>query len=375
MKLSDIQTGTFLLSMGMPSSGKTSAMRNLILKHKYEEVLVLTNEPRQLRVLGKWGIEDINVKCLTSYNEWEEALRTVPTEVKYLIVDSLTALHDMLFQYVKKHKSYKDNRKVYGDTAEMFIELVYMLKGLADHGLNVVCIVHKKYKTVNKAGYSEPVDIEIPDLPGQLPNWLGRTVDAAIRHHVLKQGSKRVYECCTSPDEDNLGKDWTGYLKEYEPNDFKVILDKLSKRSPKKRKKKKPPPKEGTVEVEGPIPINSTVDAEGPQKNDSNRMLKGHAKRQSTVPLDGLVSKENTPSSEGHAFQDSDAIDNGAADIDGNENIECLREEVLSAGINAGQGIDMTKMYASSKMGKCWDDLTMEELNVLMEELTEGDKE
>jgi len=228
MKLSEIQTGHFVIIYGPPGAGKTASLRSLV-KAKPEGVVV-TTEPGGLAVLRKWGIEEVEVITAENPQELADALKALEGK-PWVALDSLTQAYDDLFDELVRETAIVEGRfdpslvnwNQYRLANRWLSLLVENLVRLTRNGTHVVVIAHEARELVDSGGANR--HFTKPDLPGKSPELLLRKAACCVRcgQFVTADGPTWLFHA----PEHGLFKDWTGSLSLPCPNDALKLLEQL----------------------------------------------------------------------------------------------------------------------------------------------------
>ena len=227
--MSEQREGTLFVAMGPPGSGKTSGIRHCPKDQTY----IITSEPRGLKVLRQWGWHHPHMVTCQLYQEWMTALTHIPKDMQYVVIDSVSGLRECLWhEYhinakLRGEKLPKDKRQIYGEVGERWKTIVWGLVGLADNGARVIVLCHQKEVDVVDSKGKVISTKQVPDLHGTLDQFLGRNADIIVRHAVHSSVNGSEYLVTAKAEQGSFGKDPSGTLTRWEPNDYVGLIDTI----------------------------------------------------------------------------------------------------------------------------------------------------
>lgn len=272
-KIADIVgvRGRFGLIYGRSGDGKTSCLRKL----NQEEGKIITLEPNGLVALQRFGIEEVNAVVPDTTAEYIAEILEVMDNgtIKWLCLDTVTMYYELVWQnYLDVHKKepHETDFTAYRYCLHWFNRMLVKCNDVVRAGVHVILLSHLDQK--EERDVSSSVTWTMPDLPGKLPDIVGRKLDFILRANKIQVKGERRY-VLSNPTGRSLGKDLHGIVDQPIENDVSLLLVDVippapAKPLPKKRRRLKvtkmlEEAPESTTENEPPADGNLVVEQHG----------------------------------------------------------------------------------------------------------------
>lgn len=216
------KNGVFILIYGQPGGGKTASIRGF----PKDRTAIICSEPQGLVTLERMGWKDAKVILPKTFDEFVSAVEECLADgtIDYIFADTLSQSYDGL---MKSYTEGKDLSKI-GIDAYRYCGLQFqrifrrLLDGLA-MGKTIIATVHLKYREEREGDSIK--NIREPDLPGQLPQFVGRIASLVLRADHVKAGKDVKYILMRDDGEGGYGKDiWNVMGDGIKENDLWAIL-------------------------------------------------------------------------------------------------------------------------------------------------------
>lgn len=204
-----LRYGVKAICYGPAGSGKTPVAGTA------PRPLMLMTEPGMLsmRTSEMATYPAFNIKAINEFFDWAFSSKEV-SNFDTICIDSVSQMCEIIL--TDELNKNKDGRKAYGELSRKVMEKLNGLYFMPQKHLYLIC----KEQTLD--GNRRPF-FPGQDLPVKVPHLFDAVLRLAI-HNVPSMGQVKALRCIASYDE--IARDRTGNLSEFEPPDFGALVKK-----------------------------------------------------------------------------------------------------------------------------------------------------